>query len=225
MNIRVLLFTLIWPLLFGCNSAEPAPDPLDKTVHQVNITTEFGEMKVLLYNETPQHRDNFLKLIDEKFYDGLLFHRVMTDFMIQGGDPESKHAEPSQMLGMGENGYTIPAEMGKGVHKKGALSAARLSDQVNPEKASSGCQFFIVKGQKFEEDILTFFNQKNKYSESDLQAYQTLGGRPDLDNEYTVFGEVIEGLEVIDQIIALPVDENNRPFQNVTMQISRIHEK
>ena len=169
----------------------------------VEIQTSKGNMLVKLYDETPQHRDNFMKLASEGFYDSLLFHRVIQGFMIQGGDPDSRGARRGAALGMGGPGYQIPAEMTKElVHIKGALSAARTGDAVNPERKSSGSQFYIVQGQPLSEDQLKMFERRKgiSYTEEQQKIYMEQGGTPFLDMEYTVFGEVIEGLEVIDKI-------------------------
>jgi peptidylprolyl isomerase len=244
----------------------------------VLISTPYGDMKVRLYNETPQHRDNFIKLVEKGFYDSLLFHRVISNFMIQGGDPESKRANKDQMLGNGETGYTVPAEFNQKLfHKKGALCAARQGDDVNPNKASSGCQFYIVQGKKYSDADLSNFemrinrpllNQLSKqatekpenaklmeeinrlkkegkmdslrikakviddqvleeykktthyeFSPEQRNAYKTIGGTPHLDGNYTVFGEVYEGLEVIDKIAAVQTGSADRPAQDVRMKM------
>lgn len=256
-----------------------AANAADKNTQQkdvvVELKTEFGTMKILLYGDTPQHRDNFIKLVKEGFYDGLLFHRVIKDFMIQGGDPGSKNAPASKQLGAGDVGYTIPAEFvyPKYYHKKGSLAAARQGDQVNPEKRSSGCQFYIVQGKKLSdaeikqielgmlgkakekrfyeivrersEEVQKARSENNQSALMKLQneiiaqmekefeskaseyqmpaemkeAYKTVGGTPFLDNEYTVFGEVIEGLEVIDKIAAVETNPGDRPKQDIKMTI------
>ena len=195
---------------------------------KVLISTEFGDIKIALYNETPKHRDNFIKLVKESFYDSLLFHRVMENFMIQGGDPESKNAKPGIMLGNGGPGYTIPAEFDTNlIHKKGALAAARQPDNVNPKKESSGSQFYIVQGKRFEKEEIDKFNSRKgnpiNYSDEQYKTYEELGGYPPLDMEYTVFGEVIDGLDVIDKIAAVQTDRRNRPKEDVkmTMKIVR----
>lgn len=198
----------------------------------VRITTPYGVMLVKLYDETPQHKENFLKLVSEGFYDSLLFHRVIADFMIQGGDPQSKDAKPGQPLGSGGLDYLVPAEFHTDLyHKKGALAAARQSDQVNPEKKSSACQFYIVQGRKSPANILESLearrNKKNpeqpfSYSDEAVEAYSTIGGAPHLDGAYTVFGEVVKGLEVIDMIAAVGVDGRNRPVEDVQMFIELI---
>lgn len=189
---------------------------------KVLISTEYGDIKLALYNETPKHRDNFIKLVKESFYDSLLFHRVMQNFMIQGGDPESKNAKPGIMLGNGGPGYTIPAEFDTNlIHKKGALAAARQPDNVNPKKESSGSQFYIVQGKRFEKEEMDKFNSRKgnpiNYSDEQYKIYEELGGYPPLDMEYTVFGEVIEGLDVIDKIAAVQTDRRNRPKEDVKM--------
>ncbi len=255
-------------LCTGCASAQKQP--------LVVITTDYGEIRLKLYDETPLHRDNFLKLAGEGFYDGVLFHRVINHFMIQGGDPASKAAKPGERLGNGGPGYTIPAEFVPGlVHKKGALAAARLGDQANPLKASSGSQFYIVHGKvwrpgeldtlemqtnrglrqnilrtvfsPFQEEMNRFRQENNqdalnrkvtelqarvdslyeaapktRFTEQQRQLYTTVGGSPHLDGGYTVFGEVVEGLEVIDKIAAVKTDQSNRPLQDIRMNIKVI---
>jgi len=181
------------------------------------IETDFGTMKVKLYNSTPKHRDNFIKLAKEGFYDGLLFHRVINGFMIQGGDPNSKDATPDANLGTGGPGYKIPAEIG-GLHIKGALAAARTP---NPAKESSGSQFYVVQGQPIQEAQISSIEQtkKVKYSQEQRELYSTLGGTPQLDNDYTVFGEVVEGMDVIDKIAVTPTKPGDRPVKDVKMYV------
>ncbi|MDE6515827.1 MAG: peptidylprolyl isomerase [Bacteroidales bacterium] len=188
---------------------------------KVRIETPYGDMVVKLYDETPKHRDNFIKLVKEGFYDNLLFHRVIENFMIQGGDPDSKGAPAGKMLGVGDVGYTVPAEFVKGLyHKKGALSAARQSDAVNPAKASSGCQFYIVQGQVYPQEIFAMFESRGlKLNDEQKQLYSTVGGTPHLDGDYTVFGEVIEGLDIIDKIAAVQTDRADRPVEDVWMKM------
>jgi len=186
---------------------------------RVKITTDMGEMVVKLYNKTPQHRDNFIKLVTEHFFDSLLFHRVINGFMIQGGDPESKHAESGTMLGNGDVGYTIPAEFDSTLfHKKGALCAARTD---NPEMASSGCQFYIVQGKKMSAPELENIQMQNgrRYSSAQKMTYKMNGGTPFLDSRYTVFGEVESGIDVIDKIALAQTDGANRPLTDVRMQM------
>lgn len=184
----------------------------------VKIETTKGIITVKLYNETPLHRDNFVKLVEEKYYDGLLFHRVINSFMIQGGDPDSRNAKQGQMLGNGGPDYTIPAEFNSQlIHKKGALAAARTADQVNPEKRSSGSQFYIVQGNVYNDNQLQYFSSQTKrqYTDTQKEIYKTLGGTPHLDGAYTVFGEVVTGLDIIDAIAAVKTDGANRPVEDV----------
>jgi len=197
------------------------------TIYYVNISTAYGDMLVKLYNETPKHRDNFIKLVKDGFYNDLLFHRVMQEFMIQGGDPNSKNAAPNVQLGSGGPGYTIPAEIKPGLyHKKGALAAARLSDAANPQKNSSGSQFYIVQGKKSTEAELEKISRGYgmSFSPEQKEVYSTIGGTPFLDNNYTVFGEVVKGLEVIDKIAAVKTNPSDRPIQDVKMKITMAEE-
>jgi cyclophilin family peptidyl-prolyl cis-trans isomerase len=247
----------------------------------VLIKTNMGNIKIKLYNSTPKHRDNFIKLVNKKYYDSLLFHRVMKDFMIQAGDPESKHAPKSKQLGSGGPNYTIPAEFHPElIHKKGALAAARSGDEVNPLKASSGSQFYIVVGKVYSDNSLSqieaklnenrkqnhvreYLNKpenkalkneigkyqkehniakldsigdkvvkiidekyKNepaiKFSEQQRNIYKTIGGTPFLDMNYTVFGEVVEGLDVVDKIAAVETLPGDRPANDVIILSARI---
>jgi cyclophilin family peptidyl-prolyl cis-trans isomerase len=258
-------------LLFG--SAKP--DNSATPEKMVLIKTKYGDMKVKLYNETPQHRDNFLKLAGKGFFDELLFHRVIKGFMIQGGDPQSKNAKPGKMLGTGDVGYEIPAEFNsKFIHKKGALAAARSGDDVNPQKKSSGCQFYIVQGRTWNNKTLNNYVEKRNsqaykeemdkltkpklelisrlqlegkkdsiniinaalkaevikkfdaagmgYDSIQRKTYNTLGGTPNLDAAYTVFGEVVEGLNIIDSIANVQTDKADRPVGDVKMWIKVI---
>lgn len=189
----------------------------------VKIETNYGDMVVKLYNETPLHRDNFLKLVKDGTYDGLLFHRVIKNFMIQGGDPNSKDAKPGQMLGDGTLGYTIPAEFNpKFYHKKGALAAARQGDLVNPQKESSSCQFYIVQGDKWPAEKLQMVEQRygKKFTKEQAEVYAKVGGTPFLDGDYTVFGEVVEGLDVVDKIAAVVCGAMDRPVQDVKFKMT-----
>ena len=189
---------------------------------RVKITTDSGIIVIRLYNQTPLHRDNFIKLVDNHFYDSLLFHRVIAGFMIHGGDPESKSAVPNQLLGKGDIGYTIPAEFDSTLfHKKGALAAART---LNAEKASSGCQFYIVQGKKMtEQELSAIENQKGLYfSPTKRKAYTELGGTPKLDMDYTVFGEVEIGMEVVERIATSQKNELNRPNTDIRMKMELI---
>lgn len=220
MKKSILFLTLIL-LAVKFTSAQPDSTIVQKdtaTIDRiVEIKTDFGVMKVKLYNATPQHRDNFIKLVQAGFYDSLLFHRVIKGFMIQGGDPLSKNAQPGVMLGNGDVGYTVPAEFVDSIfHKKGTLCAARTE---NPEKASSGCQFYIVQGQAYTPEQLNMMEIQRRIKLNDAQKniYMTLGGTPFLDHNYTVFGEVIEGLDVIDKIAAVQTAPGDRPVQDVRM--------
>lgn len=196
----------------------------DRDYTYVLIATDYGDMVVKLYNETPLHRDNFTKLVKEGFYDSLLFHRVIKNFMIQGGDPDSRHAKEGVLLGNGGLNYTVPAEFKSGLyHKKGALAAARMGDNVNPQKASSSTQFYIVQGEPWSADRLQMLEQRGmSFTPEQKSTYASLGGTPFLDGEYTVFGEVVEGLDVIDKIAAVPTDRNDRPIDNVKMKMTII---
>lgn len=239
----------------------------------VLIKTEFGSIKLKLYDETPEHKKNFIKLAGEGYYDGVLFHRVIHNFMIQGGDAASKNATPGARLGAGNPGYTIPAEINpKFIHKKGALAAARQGGPSNPEKRSSGSQFYIVQGEVFtsgkldtmemkmngrakNELMRTKFSAANdelsgykvnndqagfnacvaniraeidsvwasspqvKFTPQQREVYTTIGGYPTLDGDYTVFGEVLEGFDVLDKIAAVKTDKHNRPLQDIKMEV------
>ena len=192
---------------------------------KVKISTNYGDMVAELYDETPIHRDNFIKLVKDDFYSGTLFHRVIPGFMIQGGDPVSKEENPKKPLGNGGPGYTLPAEFNPQLfHKKGALAAARMPDGVNPEKQSSGSQFYIVEGQVYDEKTLEMFAKRMGafFNLEQKKAYSTVGGTPHLDANYTVFGEVIEGFEIISKISNVTRDKNNLPLKKVIMKVSLI---
>ena len=264
---RLLLFLLCSVFFLVTSCAQ-------KTDHVVTIKTRYGDMVAILYDETPKHKENFIKLAREHYYDSLTFHRVIEGFMIQGGDPDSKKAAKDARLGNGGPGYTIPAEFNsKFFHEKGALSAARLSDQMNPGKASSGSQFYIVQGTRHPESrikldqekygkalqqffqkpenkvyfdtINTFFQThdekgyeaylgklkpvvekqlgvsvEKEVAPEVVEAYTTVGGTPQLDGQYTVFGKVIKGLDVIDKIAAQPKDPNDRPLEDIRMEVT-----
>jgi peptidyl-prolyl cis-trans isomerase B (cyclophilin B) len=188
------------------------------------IETEYGNMTVELYDSTPLHRDNFVKLVSEGFYDDLLFHRVIEGFMIQGGDPESKNADASKRLGGGGPGYTIPAEIGS-PHFKGTLAAARTGDAMNPERASSGSQFYLVQGKPLTETEVKSFASRGgyTYNPTQIKKYVEMGGTPGLDNQYTVFGEVIDGIEVIDKIAAVQTRPGDRPIKDLKMKIRMLN--
>ena len=269
---KILLICLAFIALTACNAGSKR-----QTNHHmenekrtlVKLETTMGNITVALYNETPKHRDNFIKLVKEGVYDSTLFHRVIKQFMIQAGDPDSKNASDTAMLGSGDVGYTIPAEFNpKFFHKKGVLAAARQGDDVNPEKASSGCQFYIVTGRKFTEpQLLGMENKINeqreealfdslarqhmkeiykmrkagdnagllelqdtleaqareladkeekfRFTPEQIKAYSTIGGAPHLDGSYTVFGEVTEGLEVVDNIEIAKTNRADRPIENI----------
>ena len=269
---KILLICLAFIALTACNAGSKR-----QTNHHmenekrtlVKLETTMGNITVALYNETPKHRDNFIKLVKEGVYDSTLFHRVIKQFMIQAGDPDSKNASDTAMLGSGDVGYTIPAEFNpKFFHKKGVLAAARQGDDVNPEKASSGCQFYIVTGRKFTEpQLLGMENKINeqreealfdslarqhmkeiykmrkagdnagllelqdtleaqareladkeekfRFTPEQIKAYSTIGGAPRLDGSYTVFGEVTEGMEVVDNIEIAKTNRADRPIENI----------
>ena len=261
--INILLIAVLLIMTESC-SIKKELEP------KVRLETSYGNIVVKLYSETPLHRDNFMKLVDDGFYNGVLFHRVITDFMIQTGDPNSKNAKSGQALGTGDVGYTIPAEFvsPKYYHKKGALAAARQGDQVNPKKESSGCQFYIVEGRKSsdedlnmmeksmmqrtesnlfqaksqerQEDIKRYRMDKNqekldalrdsimaevrkemadssayRFTEQQRSDYKAIGGTPHLDSEYTVFGEVVEGLDVVDKISKTKTGSMDRPTEDI----------
>lgn len=195
-----------------------------KKDYLVSLNTTFGTMRLVLYDQTPQHKENFIKLVNQKFYDSLLFHRIIPLFMIQGGDPKSKKAQPDQPLGNGDVGYKIPAEFVPSLfHKKGALAAAR---DGNPEKASSGCQFYIVQGRVWDDASLQtqldrIQTMKGRLpTDEQKQVYKTLGGAPHLDGNYSVFGEVIDGLAIVDSIAKQPRNEMNRPDKDIRMTMT-----
>jgi len=187
----------------------------------VKLETEFGDMTIVLYDDTPKHRDNFLKLISMQFYDGVLFHRVVPGFVVQGGDPKSRDASLDKRIGSGGPGYTIPAEFSYNhVHVRGAVAAARDN---NPQKASSGSQFYIVDGNDCTEESLDKIEQERgfRYTPEQREQYLKVGGAPQLDQEYTVFGKVVDGLEVLDEILSIQT-KNDRPQKNIAMKIREI---
>jgi len=205
--------------------SSPAKSQEVKGEYLIKFVTSKGDMLIKLYNETPAHRDNMIKLIKEEFYKDQLFHRVIKDFMVQGGDPHSTDAEKGQRLGSGGAGYTVPAEFHKDlIHKKGALAAARKGDSVNPEQASSGSQFYLVQGRVLTPEDIDILTQRGitSLTEESAEVYMTLGGTPHLDGSYTVFGEVIEGLEILDAIAASPCDAYDRPIEDVIYSITLI---
>ena len=186
---------------------------------KVLIETTKGNITVMLYDETTLHRDNFIKLVESNFYDSILFHRVIKDFMIQAGDPTSKNAAPDVLLGDADTDYTIPAEFvyPKYYHKKGALAAARTSDDENPERRSSGSQFYIVQGRTFTDEKLDKYEVHLgiKMPAEIREYYKTVGGTPHLDTQYTVFGEVLEGMDVVNEIAAVETNKDDRPVVDV----------
>lgn len=200
-------FCLIICILLGMTAQAQEKETL------VLIKTTKGDITVKLYNDTPLHRDNFIKLINEGWYNDSPFHRVIKDFMIQGGQNQNGVVDP---------GYTVPAEFrANHFHKKGALAAARQGDHVNPTKASSGCQFYIVQGQVLNESSIQMYQQRlcKTFTKEQIEAYTTVGGTPHLDGEYTVFGEVVEGLDVIDKIASVKTGYMDVPVEAVTMSI------
>lgn len=267
-NFWILLIILACSAV-ACKSGQKKDGNMEKET-VLKIETSMGDIKVKLYNETPKHRDNFIKLAKDGTYNGTLFHRVIKDFMVQAGDPESKNAPKGKMLGSGDVGYTVPAEFvyPKYFHKKGALSAARQGDEVNPKKESSGCQFYIVTGKVFNDStLLNMEQQKNQnkvteafnalaqkhmkeiykmrkandqdglyalqdtlfiqaeaeaakqpdfhFTPEQIKAYTTVGGTPHLDGEYTVFGKVVEGMDIVDKIQQVKTDRSDRPEEDV----------
>ena len=210
-------------------ASKSAPRPAAAKVKKetmVEIWTDYGTIVAKLYDSTPRHRDNFINLVQQKFYDSLLFHRVIDGFMIQGGDPTSKNAQPGLQLGGGSApGERIPAEFSNHlIHKKGALAAARDN---NPEKASSNCQFYIVQGKPVDNVTLNSIecqrvrtaNPGFAYTDEQRKTYQAIGGTPFLDQNYTVFGEVVKGLDVVDKIAAAQKDQSDRPLKDIKMKI------
>lgn len=268
-----LSFMMVVLTLISCsaNNTESAsesaaqPQTTNSKMTKVKLETTMGDIVVELYNETPQHRDNFVKLVQEGYYDGVLFHRVIKDFMIQTGDGNSKTAGPDATLGDGDPGYTIPAEFvyPKYFHKRGALAAARTGDQVNPERRSSGSQFYIVTGKIYSSDELKMMTQRLKqdifrrlvnenhaqietlqrnqdneglnelqnrliqqteaeaaqspfsFTDEQIDAYTSVGGTPHLDGQYTVFGQVIEGMDVVDKIQNAQTGRMDRPVSDI----------
>ena len=218
-TLKTLIITLILAV------ATPA---MSQSSH-VTIETTAGNIRIMLYDDTPAHRDNFLRLADEHFYDSLLFHRVIRNFMIQGGDPDSRHAEPGQSLGEGDTGYTLAPELfaadGRLLHhhRRGAVAMAREGDDVNPERRSSGCQFYIVWGKLWPTTELEAIGKRLEamtlrrvtMTPEMISLYHKTGGTPHLDGQYTVFGEVVEGLDVVDRIQRVFTDDDDRPVDDV----------
>ncbi len=217
---RFLSAFLFLAIIFSCNPKLSNGLRKNDLKKDVEIITDEGIIIVRLSDSTPLHRDNFLKLAKEGYYDSVLFHRVIKNFMIQTGDPESKHAKPGAELGNGGPTYTIPAEFRASLfHHKGVIAAAREGDDVNPKKASSGSQFYIVEGKKFTDAGLDSFEIRRlhgrKIPANQREIYKTIGGTPHLDQNYTVFGEVIKGLNVVDSISFVRTDTNDRPIKDI----------
>jgi len=194
---------------------------------KVKIATSKGTIIVLLSDKTPKHRDNFIKLVKQKFYDSILFHRVIKDFMIQGGDPDSKKSETGKRYGSGGLNYKIPAEFDTSLfHKRGVLAAARDN---NPEKASSSCQFYIVQGKLFTDSTLDDVRQKQMGGRIipayQREVYKTIGGTPHLDQNYTIFGIVVKGMDVVDKIAGAERDQYNRPKEDIRILKMRLKKK
>ena len=192
---------------------------------KVLFKTSMGDITIALYDNTPQHRDNFIKLVNDNFYKDILFHRIIQGFMIQTGDPESKGAPAGKQLGAGGPGYTIPAEFRKeNFHKRGAVAAARQGDQVNPTKASSGSQFYIVDGRKFSENEMAGISYQygKSFTDEQRRIYINEGGAPFLDGDYTVFGEVVKGMDVVDKIAAAQKDRFDRPVKDIKIISAKV---
>ena len=207
--VRIFLLILTVMTIISCKS--------DTTY---TLETDSGKIAIRIFKSSPKHQENFSKLVSEGYYDGLLFHRVIKGFMIQGGDPDSKNASPGQPLGAGGPGYTIPAEIAI-PHFKGMISAARQGDAINPQKESSGSQFFIVHGSTVSDQELNVMEKTKgfKYTPAQREKYKKLGGTPMLDGDYTVFGEVVNGLDVVDKIASVDTDHQDRPLKDVKMKI------
>lgn len=196
----------------------------DTVRHEVLLQTSMGDIRIALYNETPKHRDNFLKLVKAGHYDGLIFHRVIWNFMIQTGDTATRHAVPNKLYGDSPEGYKIPAEIHfpQLLHKRGSVAAAREGDETNPQKKSSHSQFYIVWGKRYNDQMMDDVKQKMaekghnvEFNDSVRSIYYKKGGTPMLDTQYTVFGEVIEGLDIVNKIQCVDTDENDRPKEDI----------
>lgn len=220
MKLRLTLFILIFMFVLSAG-AKTVQDNRTKVI----LKTSKGDITIALYDETPLHRDNFIKLASSHYFDSLLFHRVIPNFMIQTGDPDSRHAQVDTHLGEGGPGYEIPAEIKfpQLFHKRGAVAAARTGDEVNPERKSSGSQFYIVWGQEFTgEELDDLTSQMEQHSGGRInfptevkKAYLKYGGTPHLDGSYTVFGEVVNGLNVVDKIQSVQINDYDRPFDDI----------
>lgn len=216
------MMKIVFGILLACLPAFASTLTAQDGETMVLIDTDMGKIRVKLYNETPLHRDNFIRHVNEGTYTGLLFHRIIRQFMIQGGDINSKDAPIEAHLGDGDPGYTVPAEFvyPQYFHKKGALCAARTGDEDNPEKASSGTQFYIVTGKHFTEMELSKMekNENRTFTEEQKQAYMLEGGAPHLDGNYTVFGEVISGMKVVEKMQFVPTNQEDRPLKNIRIK-------
>lgn len=216
MNIKSIIGSLLLSVL-----ALPAV----AQSNEVLLETTEGNIRIMLYDDTPRHRDNFLNLVDQQYYDSLLFHRVIKNFMIQAGDPKSKHAESGEILGGGDLGYTLPAEINVPTHyhARGTVAMAREGDARNPQRRSSACQFYIVWGKTYstkeleaiQEKVLENTKGQTKFSSEMYWTYKKRGGSPHLDGQYTVFGEVTEGLDVVEKIQKVFTDDYNRPVDDI----------
>lgn len=216
-KIYFLTFFLLTVMIGNAQTTEKQNVITHKGV-SVKMVTNYGDMVLLLYDETPLHRDNFVKLVKDGTYNGLLFHRVIEHFMVQAGDPQSRDAKPGVRLGAGTLGYTVSAEIKPGLfHKRGALCAARQGDEVNPKRESSASQFYIVQGNVWSEADLNMMEQRfgKHFTDEQRQVYTTLGGTPHLDGDYTVFGELVEGMDVVNKIAAAPRDRFDRPVEDI----------
>jgi cyclophilin family peptidyl-prolyl cis-trans isomerase len=217
MNKFISLLLLI-AIIHSCNPKLSNGLRIKDLNKDVEMITDKGTIIIRLSDSTPLHRDNFLRLAKQGYYDSMLFHRVIKEFMIQSGDPNSKHAKPAEQLGNGDPGYSIPAEFRESLfHHKGVIAAAREGDDANPNKASSGSQFYIVEGKKYSLDLLTKGEKtsKRKMPDKQKEVYNKMGGVPWLDGGYTVFGEVIKGFDVIDSIAIVKTDSLDRPIKDV----------
>jgi cyclophilin family peptidyl-prolyl cis-trans isomerase len=222
---KFLILSCLLVVVSACRPAKYNPRKADVYSPIIEIETDMGNIEVQLYAATPKHRDNFVKLVKENYYTGMLFHRVINTFMIQAGDPDSKGAKSGVVLGNGGPGYNIPAELEADYyHTKGALAAARMPDQVNPEKESSGSQFYIVQGSSVSDQLLDKVESMYgfKYTDAQRELYKKVGGTPHLDKNYTIFGQVVAGMEVIDKIAAVRTDANNRPGEDIKIKKMRI---
>ena len=218
MKKSLILFLLLMPSLALAQNRK-------RKDYLVTLNTDFGPMRLVLYDQTPKHKENFIKLVNQHFYDSLLFHRIIPNFMVQGGDPNSRKAQPGEPLGNGDVGYKVPAEIVPTLfHKKGTLAAARDN---NPEKASSGCQFYIVQGRVWPEaELRTQIDRSHSrapervFTDQQKEVYKTMGGSPHLDGSYTVFGEVVDGLAIVDSLAKQPRDALDRPRKDLRMSIT-----